>query len=283
MEIGDCLRVSKDYLLYEGSDFEMQVPIQIDVFGQLVFGILHIPLKPLPNLSIIIMCYGFNGNRTEEHRMMVTAGSRCEEIGIFMARFDYRGHGISEGEFWETKLAYRIQDVLSIISFLEGCFQKDKPKFFLVGFSDGARIASVVANQQSNIHGLILWNPIFTTKPSKPSKPLDTSNASKKLIREPNSGTLVYPLFGLFVKADYLRELNTTSSYNDFLQFEGKKVCIFGSLDDYTVKIREQMENDENVNVDIKIVEGAKHLFGSTKTSEMVIQETLNWVMNATL
>lgn len=255
----------------------MQVPIQIDVCGKAVLGILHVPKRALPGLPVLIMCYGFNGNRSEEHRMTVMAGGVCEEAGMHLLRLDYRGHGVSEGEFWDVGINTRTQDILSAVSFLNGCFGKDIPGYYLIGFSDGARIASSVALEYKDIRGIILWNPIFSmnTQDSSPT----ANGAVPRIVREPDTGTFVYPMYGLWLNTNYLRELSRNSSYDNFVEFQGRKLCIFGSEDRYTISVREKIENDKaNSNMGIEVVEGAKHLFGSTKLSEQVIKITTDWI-----
>lgn len=254
----------------------MQVPIQIDVNGQAILGMLHIPSKPLNKMPLIIMCYGFNGNRCEEHRMMVLTGRLCEQRGIFLLRLDYRGQGISDGDFWEVDIDRRIQDINSAIDFLNGCFGLQKHKLFLLGFSDGARIASPIALIRKEVEGLILWNPVFATEPG--NSLYSIKRKTIRIRREPISGTFVYPLYGLWVKTDYLRQLNKSSAYKDFKKFQGSKLCIFGSKDQYTTKFRRLIMDQPEHNLELKIIEGANHLFGTSSFTYQTIDSTLNYV-----
>jgi hypothetical protein len=255
----------------------MQVPVQIDVCGKAVLGILHVPKNALPGLPVLVMCYGFNGNRSEEHRMTVTAGRVCEEAGIHLLRLDYRGQGVSEGEFWEVSINTRVQDIISAVLFLNGCFGKDRPAYYFIGFSDGARIASSVALLYRETKGIILWNPIFSMDSGEHSS--GENGPAPRIVREPSTGTFVYPMYGLWLNTNYLRELKQNSSYDNFVRFEGKKLCIFGSDDRYTIPVREKIQKDKaNLNTRIEIVDGAQHLFGSTQMSEQVIKTTLDWI-----
>lgn len=48
----------------------MRIPFQINSGGKDVLGVMHIPNRQNDIPVVIIMCYGLNGNRTEQHRSM---------------------------------------------------------------------------------------------------------------------------------------------------------------------------------------------------------------------
>ena len=99
----------------------MQIPIQIEVERTPVLGMLHIPENQAPGSPMILMCYGLNGNRVDNNRISVSLGVHAEKTGVILSRFDYRGLGISGGEFQQISLDTKMQDSIEMAQFLDAC------------------------------------------------------------------------------------------------------------------------------------------------------------------
>ena len=167
----------------------MIVPTQIDVQGGSIVAMLHISTAPLQRNPIIVMCYGYNGTMCEVHRMSVKMARQCESFGLHMFRFDYRDHAHSIGDTTSITMQRKIDDVLSVVEFINCCF-RDKPPIYLVGFSDGARIVAEVSNFVNNPLGLIYWNPVFSmarqTTPKHSEKDKSIIRDLKKILLSKN-------------------------------------------------------------------------------------------------
>lgn len=257
----------------------MQIPVQVDVKGRSIMGVFHIPHKFAKGTPVIVMCYGFNGNRVEQHRMSVYAAKRAAQQGVAFMRIDYRGLGNSEGEFWESSISSKVEDITKVIDFIQGCFQSKENSLFLLGFSDGIKIASEVLSLREHVCGIAMWSPIFFSNPV-----FFKSRTRPKLVREPGSKEMVCPFYGLWVGVDHLRELAQTKAFDNFCQFEGPKLCIYGENDFSVAQTRKAFEEARLLHdQDLKIVTipGAKHLFGRTEWTREVIDVTINWVLNS--
>lgn len=139
----------------------MQIPIHILKKSKCIAGIMHIPDVRVQGTPIVILCYGLNGNRVENERLLVKAGKEFMDAGIVFVRFDYIGLGVSDGEFWEVSNTSKVEDVLAVINYIKGCFQEETYNIFLLGFSDGAKIANIVANLSDEVKGLANWSPVL--------------------------------------------------------------------------------------------------------------------------
>ena len=138
----------------------MRVPFQINSINKSLLGIFHISENQCAKRIVLVMCYGLNGNRVEQHRMSVKFGEECEKKGVNLVRFDYTDVGVSEGCFEESRLSDRVQNVIDVILYVKGCFN-EAIDIYLIGFSDGAKIAANSMEQMPECKGVILWNPII--------------------------------------------------------------------------------------------------------------------------
>ncbi len=259
----------------------MQIPVSFDVKGKAVRGIIHIPKSRIDSSPIIIMCYGINGNRVEQHRMSYLFGKEAEKRGICFFRFDYRGQGISDGEFYDVSMESRKEDVLESINFIKGCFHDENIKFALIGFSDGARIATGISVLTDQISSMVMWNPILSSNKIFNSTIKGVNNKSR-FFREPLSGKIVTSFYGLYLDNNYMREIKEDNSLDNFINYKGSKFCIFGSDDKLTVDLRKYIELyliENNKKDNIMIIKDARHLFGTTDWSNCVIDETLKWIV----
>ncbi|OED34452.1 hypothetical protein AB833_32425 [Chromatiales bacterium (ex Bugula neritina AB1)] len=97
----------------------------------------------------VLFCGGFKSNMGGSKALALELLCRRHEISY--TRFDYSGHGISEGEFVDGNIDHWLTDTLTVFD----QFCPDK-KIILVGSSMGAWIATLAAvKRPSRIAGLI--------------------------------------------------------------------------------------------------------------------------------
>lgn len=257
----------------------MRVPFDVDSKGFCIRGILHIPDITTFIKKVVVVCYGFNGNRVEEHRMMIKLGELLEKNGIIMVRLDYQGQGLSSGQMYDVSFDGRVESVLSVINYVKGCFNGNKTiDYYIIGFSDGARVATRVCHKEI-IKAIILWNPIFSMK----SSPYMASQKSKS----DENGTMInmhtkklnYQLYGIPISPKYLSSITKSSDYESYLDIKPscKKLCIWGSDDRYTKDIREKLCKIKNVQS--YVIRGAQHLFNNKEYEMKVLQITLKYLL----
>lgn len=253
----------------------MRVPFQVNSNGRDLLGILHIANKQQDTPIVIIMCYGLNGNRVEQHRMSVKLGELCEENSVNFVRFDYANVGISEGEFFFSTLSERIKNVVDIYRFVSGCFNR-RLAVFLIGFSDGAKIAIQAKEQIDEMKGIMCWNPIINIP-----HPMDSNSEAAKekgKLRIHKKYKKPYKqLFGVCLNTIIMKEIGCDNSV-DKLDDNVHKLFVFGENDRFTKGIRAYVENMNFHNNRIVIISNAGHLFGSTVCEQQVNQITLKWI-----
>lgn len=117
-------------------------------------GILSNPTENKKK-PVIILCHGFSTSK--DGRTFVRLEEILNEQGISTFRFDFFGHGESEGKFAEITTSEAIDDVLNAIKFLKesGYF-----KIGLVGSSFGGMASTIAASRSDDLYILALKSPV---------------------------------------------------------------------------------------------------------------------------
>jgi hypothetical protein len=126
----------------------------------------------LPNLSdkkppVVILISGSGPQDRDEsfmtHKPFLVLSDYLTRMGIAVLRYDDRGFGESTGNFTEGTTANFATDVLSAIDFLKSHPKIDKSKIGLIGHSEGAIIAPMVANQSKDVGFIVMLAGTGTT------------------------------------------------------------------------------------------------------------------------
>jgi alpha-beta hydrolase superfamily lysophospholipase len=76
--------------------------------------------------------------------------------GIASLRYDKRGVGQSEGDYWSTGFNDHVQDALAALQYLKQQETIRTNSIFILGHSEGAVIAAKIAGNGANVAGVIL-------------------------------------------------------------------------------------------------------------------------------
>jgi len=170
----------------------------VEVHGQVIAGIVHEPVD-LPPRALIMTVHGFDGQRIVSHRILVKSSRNWSAAGFVSVRFDHRGCGLSDGEFWQCAWPERIEDVRAIAAYLRHRYP-DVP-LVMHGFSDGCRSA-LMAAAEIRPAALVLWSPILLAGQGPPGW------TQPPWERHPTDRTPVRPIYGLWISHRYFVNLD---------------------------------------------------------------------------
>jgi dipeptidyl aminopeptidase/acylaminoacyl peptidase len=122
--------------------------------GQKLCGILSNPTSLKEN-PIIILCHGFSTSKDGRTYVRLEEILNNSEISTF--RFDFFGHGESEGKFEEQTLSEAVDDIRNAIEFLKGSGYR---KIGLFGSSFGGMASIIVASDTNYLYILALKSPV---------------------------------------------------------------------------------------------------------------------------
>ena len=121
-------------------------------------GTLTFPKKE-GNFPVVILISGSGPqNRDEEllgHKPFLIISDHLTKNGIGVFRYDNRGVGQSTGDFKMATTADFSMDVESAITYLQTRKEINKNKIGLIGHSEGALIASIVASKSKDISFIV--------------------------------------------------------------------------------------------------------------------------------
>jgi exosortase A-associated hydrolase 2 len=131
-----------------------------------LFGILHTPEEDQPPNSLggfgAVFCHPFAEEKLIAHRVMVNMARSLAREGAYCLRFDFMGHGDSEGNFEDSTVETRLSDIRCAVSLL-----KDKTsvgKRGLIGIRFGGTLAALACSSIDQPAFLVLVAPIVDGK-----------------------------------------------------------------------------------------------------------------------
>ena len=124
--------------------------------GKLQAVIQKPDLRPGQQCPMVVFCHGFGG--TKEGPLFELITDSLQKHGIASIRFDFNGHGESEGKFEEMTVPNEINDAKKVIEYVRDL--RYVSKIALVGHSQGGVVASMTAGELgSDISAVVLMAP----------------------------------------------------------------------------------------------------------------------------
>ena len=108
-------------------------------------AILQTPDKE-KNFPLVIICHGFTGEKNGN--LLKTLADELENRGIASLRFDFNGHGESEGDFQDMTVLNEIEDAKKVFAFARDI--KGVTSISMAGHSQGGVVTSMVAGELGN-------------------------------------------------------------------------------------------------------------------------------------
>ena len=118
-----------------------QVFIQGD-HGKLVADVQMPDVMP-KNCPIVMLCHGFTANRN--NGLLCGIADELEKQGIASIRFDFNGHGESEGDFQRMTVPTEIEDALHVYNWVKA--DSRFGKIGIAGHSQGGVVTSMLAGK----------------------------------------------------------------------------------------------------------------------------------------
>ncbi len=92
---------------------------------------------------LVVICHGFTANKNQP--MLMKLADYLEAAGIASIRFDFNGHGDSEGRFQDMTVPNEIEDVKHVIEYARD--MRGVTSVSVAGHSQGGVVTSMVAGQ----------------------------------------------------------------------------------------------------------------------------------------
>lgn len=213
--------------------------------GKLAAEIQKPVLSSGEKVPIAIIMHGFTGNK--EGRMLKLIADSLQNHGIASIRFDFNGHGQSEGRFEDMTVPNEIEDAKKVYEYVATLPYVDASRIALVGHSQGGVVSAMTAGELGSprVAAVALLAPAAVLRDDAIRG--NTMGAKYNSLDLPDS----VPLFGGHnLGASYIRTAFTLPIYETAARYTGPATIIHGTGDrvvpyTYGERFHEQWKNSE--------------------------------------
>lgn|SRR3989344_728967 len=118
-------------------------------------GILSLPKNGID--TCVVLCHGITVDKDEYDGVFKKLAEKLSGKGFVVFRFDFRGHGESEGDSVDMTIKGEAEDIESAVNFLK---DKGFRKFGMVSTSfAGGATSFFISKNPKTLESLVLWNP----------------------------------------------------------------------------------------------------------------------------
>lgn len=248
--------------------------LSTEVNGLTLRGTVHIPddaTKPKPT---VLMFHGFGAVRDEYFCSFVQISRLLAKKGIVAIRFDFSGHGESDGNFLDYTFSNEVFEGTKLVEFVKTLEYVDSDKVSLLGMSLGSVAASMVAGLMNDkIAGLCMWSPaaVFQDEILK-NKTLQ----GKSIAEVAEKG--YFDFNSLKLGKNFFEDLKKVEIYPTAQKYQGVVKIIHGK-DDWIapVEYAQKYVATYQQEVDLTVIDGADHSWGDVVTREQLFNTTLTF------
>lgn len=240
--------------------------------GLTLCGILTRPNKNTD--KCIVLCHGITVDK-DEGGIFTEFARKLAEAGFIVFRFDFRGHGESEGNSVDMTITGEKRDLEAAVEFLRslGC-----KTFGIVAASfAGGPVAFYVA--EHDIKALVLWNATIDyhnlLEPKLPWPKKYFGNAMQKLEKESfieigsSKFKIGKPLF---------EEMKRLHPWEELQKLKIPILFIHGDKDTY-VPYEDSVEYSKLLNAKLMTIKGAEHGFHDKANAEKADKATIEFFL----
>ena len=235
----------------------MEISLQRD--GLTLRGDIYKPAGK-ERFPVLVLFHGFMGTRgkaDEKDNTFTTLTDAIVAGGIGVVKFDFNGHGDSDGNFSDMTIYSEVLDAAKIIDYVRSLpFCTD---IYLAGHSQGALVGGMMAGfYREFVSKLVLLSPAATIKDDALhatcfGAPYDYEHVPERFPTVDVHGKH-YEVGGL-----YFRLARTLPIYETTAMFRGKTLIIHGTADDVAGVVGSRRYAECMHNVTLRLVDGEGH------------------------
>lgn len=243
-------------------------------------AIMQVP-DAVSNYPMVIIMHGFSSSKDAKFLQLIA--DDLEQAGIASIRFDFNGHGESEGRFQDMTVINEIADAKAVYFYLkdEATNRAAISSISLVGHSQGGVIASMLAGElakeegQDSIKSVVLLAPAGNIQDGLIGGSFFGIQYNVEELPE-----VVELPSGLKVGRNYFKTAYNLPIYETAKQYTGPVDIIQGS-DDMVVPARYAQRFDkEYARSEIHVLQGYDHEF--TQNQSLVASMVKDFIVNKT-
>lgn len=238
-------------------------------------AVIHKPqLKSGERVPMVLLCHGFMGNKDGalENRI----ANLLSERGIASIRFDFNGHGQSEGRFQDMTVPNEIVDAKKVIDYVSALPYVGS--IGIAGHSQGGVVAAMTAGELGGdkIKAVVLLAPAAVLRDDA------IRGSTMGATYDPfNPGEYVELFRGLKLGAEYIRTAFSLPIYETSAGYNGPALIIHGTGDRVVPYTYGERFHQIWPKSKLQIIDRADH--GFSKEIEQVATSTAEFLSQALL
>lgn len=263
-------RVIRSIRIIQKEKFAMDVEIKRD--GLTLRGTL---IKPkAKEFNLVVLMHGFTSNRgIEPEQLLYQLAQRFEAEGMATLRFDFNGHGQSDGRFQDMTVLNEIGDGKAILDYARNI--KGVKNLYLVGHSQGGVVASMIAGYyHEKIDKLALLAPAATLRDDALK-----GNTQGYTYDPQNIPDTLAIKKGLTLGGFYLWTAQTLPIYDVAKEYTGPVCLVHGLKDTVVDKIASTRYDDVYQNDQLHLLDDADHGFSIGNSRQEALNITTEFLL----
>ncbi|MCW3789291.1 alpha/beta hydrolase [Plebeiibacterium sediminum] len=237
-------------------------------------AVLQVPeLKDGETCPLVILMHGVFSNK--DFPIISKLANELQQKGIASIRFDFNGHGESDGAFKDMTVPLEVKDALAVYQY---CKTLDfVSNISLLGHSQGGVVTSLVGGELKDaIKSVVLLAPAAVME--------DQTNAGMMMgVKfDPNNIPESISVFNHTVGREYLSTCQTLNIYENAANYEGPVCLIHGRADQVVPYSYSEKYDQIYKNSTLHIMEGETHLFDQDMLTaahtavDFIVKQTAN-------
>ena len=209
------------------------------------------------NYPLVIICHGFTANK--EHLLLTSLADDLEKVGIASIRFDFNGHGASDGDFQDMTVLNEIEDAKKVYDYASAL--PNVTSVSIAGHSQGGVVASMVAGElgAKKIKAVVLMAPAAVLRDDALRGQL--MGVTYDALNPPEYVEIFTPHGSYKVGRNYIQTAQVLPIYETAEKFTGSALMIHGTGDiivpyTYSLSYKKVYARGE-----VKLLDGVDHSF----------------------
>jgi len=235
--------------------------------GDKLCGVLSNPTESI-DVGCIVLCHGFSTSKNGTTYQRLEQALNEKNLATF--RFDFYGHGESEGKFEDITVSEAVDDALAAIAFVKS---KGFNKIGLMGSSFGGNAAALAAARNPGIYVLALKAPVGNYQGRVfGNKSLEQWKKDGFTVYAKGDGTM------LRVNYHFYEDAQIVDGFEEVKKITVPTLIVHGD-EDKSVSIEESKKSATLMkDCTLEIIPGADHRFSKKEDFERMITLIVDFI-----
>ncbi len=216
----------------------------------------------------IILCHGITVDKDEDG-IFTELAKKLAEVGFAVLRFDFRGHGESEGNSVDITIAGEERDLRAAMKFLQNLGYK---RFGILGASfAGGAVSLFTVKHQNIVKALVLWNAVIDYHSLlEPTLPWSSENFGKDQMKKlERQGFIEIGSSKFKIGQNLFSEMASLQPWKELQKLNIPILFVHGDKDSY-VPYSDSVKYSRLKNARLQTIPGGEHGFQENRKSSQL-------------